>query len=71
MNDILSTGTQPGSFSDVWSIWTDEKDDEIFYLKCLGKSNCEKVTKWKLQKKFLILKMNVVLKVKQCTLSDQ
>ena len=27
----------------------DEKDDEIFYLKCLGKRNCEKGTKWKLK----------------------
>ena len=49
MNDILGAGTQPGAVSDVWSMWTDEKDDEIFYLKCLGKRNCEKGTKWKLQ----------------------
>jgi len=49
MNDILGAGTQPGAVSDVWSMWTDEKDDEIFYLKCLGKRNCERGTKWKLQ----------------------
>ena len=49
MNDILGAGTQSGAVSDVWSMWTDEKDDEIFYLKCLGKRNCEKGTKWKLQ----------------------
>ena len=49
MNDILGAGTQPGAVSDVWSMWTDEKDDEIFYLKCLGKRNCEKGIKWKLQ----------------------
>ena len=30
-------------------MWNDEKDDEIFYLKCLGKRNCEKGTKWILQ----------------------
>ena len=49
MDDILGAGTQSGAVSDVWSMWTDEKDDEIFYLKCLGKRNCEKGTKWKLQ----------------------
>ena len=49
MNDILGAGTQAGAVSDVWSMWTDEKDDEIFYLKCLGKRNCEKGIKWKLQ----------------------
>ena len=49
MNDILGAGTQSGAVSDVWSMWADEKDDEIFYLKCLGKKNCEKGTKWKLQ----------------------
>ena len=49
MNDILGAGTQPGAVSDVWSMWTDEKDDEIFFLKCLGKRNCEKGIKWKLQ----------------------
>ena len=49
INDILGAGTQSGAVSDVWSMWTDEKDDEIFYLKCLGKRNCEKGTKWKLQ----------------------
>ena len=49
MNDILGAGTQSGAVSDVWSMWTDEKDDEIFYLKCLGKRNCEKGTKWKLR----------------------
>ncbi len=49
MNDILGAGTQSGAVSDVWSMWVDEKDDEIFYLKCLGKRNCEKGTKWKLQ----------------------
>ena len=26
-----------------------QKNDEIFYLKCLRKGNCEKGTKWKLQ----------------------
>ena len=25
MNDILSAGTQPRAFSDVWSMWSDEK----------------------------------------------
>ena len=49
MNDILGAGTQSGAVSDFWSMWTDEKDDEIFNLKCLGKRNCEKGTKWKLQ----------------------
>ena len=28
-----------GAVSDVWSIWTDEKDDEIFFFKYLGKRN--------------------------------
>ena len=49
MNDILGAGTQSGAVSDIWSMWSDEKDDEIFNLKCLGKRNCEKGTKWKLQ----------------------
>ena len=49
INDILGAGTQSGAVSDIWSMWADEKDDEIFYLKCLGKRNCEKGTKWKLQ----------------------
>ena len=42
LNDILGTGTQSGAVSDIWSIWTDEQDNELFYLKCLGKRNCEK-----------------------------
>ena len=49
MNDILGAGTQSGAVSDIWGMWADEKDDEIFYLKCLGKRNCEKGTRWKLQ----------------------
>ena len=49
LNDILGTGTQSGAVSDIWSIWTDENDDELFYLKCLGKRNCEKGIIWKLQ----------------------
>ena len=31
MNDILGARTQKGTFSYVWSMWTDEKNDEIFY----------------------------------------
>ena len=49
MNDILGAGTQGGAVSDVWSIRTDEDDDEIFYMKCLGKRYCEKNTKWRLE----------------------
>ena len=49
MNDILGAGTQSGAVSDVWGLWTDENDDEMFYLKCLGKRNCEKGIFWKLQ----------------------
>ena len=49
LNDILGTGTQSGAVSDIWSIWTDENDDELFYLKCLGKRNCEKGIIWKLK----------------------
>ena len=49
MNDILGAGTQGGAVSDVWGLWTDEQDDELFYLKCLGKRNCEKGIFWKLQ----------------------
>ena len=29
LNDILGTGTQSGAVSDIWSIWTDENDDEL------------------------------------------
>tara|TARA_B100001093_G_scaffold232387_1_gene222791 strand:+ start:35 stop:553 length:519 start_codon:yes stop_codon:yes gene_type:complete len=32
IDDNRKAGTQPGAFSDVWSMWTDEKDYEIFYL---------------------------------------
>ena len=32
MNDILGAGNQPGAVSDVWSMWNDEKDNEIFFL---------------------------------------
>ena len=35
MNDILGAGTQGGAVSDVWGLWTDEQDDELFYLKDL------------------------------------
>ena len=49
MNDILGAGTQSGAVSDVWGLRTDENDDEMFYLKCLGKRNCEKGIIWKLQ----------------------
>ena len=31
MNDILDAGTQLGAVSDVWSMWNDEKNDEIFF----------------------------------------
>ena len=48
MNDILGAGTQGGAVSDVWGLWTDEHDDEIFFMKCLGKRNCDKGTVWKL-----------------------
>ena len=30
MNYILRAGTQSATVSDVWSMWTEEKDDEIF-----------------------------------------
>ena len=49
MNDILGAGTQGGAVSDVWGLWTDEHDDEKFFIKCLGKRNCEKGTFWKLK----------------------
>ena len=49
MNDILGAGTQGGAVSDVWGLWSHEDDDELFYLKCLGKRNCEKGIFWKLQ----------------------
>ena len=49
MNDILGAGTQGGAVSDVWGLWSDVNDDELFYLKCLGKRNCEKGIFWKLQ----------------------
>ena len=34
--------TQSGAVSDIWAKWTDENDDERFWLKCLGIRNCEK-----------------------------
>ena len=49
MNDILGAGAQSGVVSDVWGLWTDENVDEMFYLKCLGKRNCEKGIFGKLQ----------------------
>ena len=57
MNDILIAGTQGGAVSDVWGLWSDE-DDELFYLKCLGKRNCEKGIFWKLQGKEKIILLN-------------
>ena len=48
LNDILGAGTQGGAVSDIWGLWTDEHNDEIFFMKCLGKRNCEKGIVWKL-----------------------
>ena len=31
MNNILGAGTQLEAVRDVWSMWNDEKDDEIFF----------------------------------------
>ena len=48
MNDILGAGTQGGAVSDIWGLWMDDQNNENFYLKCLGKRNCEKGMLWKL-----------------------
>ena len=48
LNDILGAGTQSGAVSDIWGLWTDEKIPDKFYLKCLGKRNCEKGIYWTL-----------------------
>ena len=64
INDILSAGNQLGAFSDVWVLWTDEKDYEIFYLKCLGKKKLWKVSQMEIAKEILNLKNECCFKSK-------
>ena len=48
--DILGAGTQSAAVSDIWGIWNpDEKEEESFTMKCLGKRNCDKNTMWYLE----------------------
>ena len=49
LNDVLGSGTITTAISDIWGLWADQEDRELYHLSCLGKRNCDITNFWNLR----------------------